>query len=285
MPPNLYRVILPVADMAQADAFWSRLLELEIDRVVESFRHYLHTGGAILALVDPREHGGQHRPNPDWLYFRVPDLDATYERACQLGCPPPRDDEGKGIGVRAWGDRSFYTYDPFGNPVCFVDDVRSESPPELAKYMGSSVANLCKVSLPTTRMERADAFFEELLGFEADRFVPDRHFFRCDSCELALVNPIEHTSAHGLEPKPFVANPDTVYFAVDDLDASYERAQKLGMPPIPGDHPGAGISTRPWGERSFYALDPSGNPVCFVDDQTLFTGVRAAAPGARAGSG
>jgi catechol 2,3-dioxygenase-like lactoylglutathione lyase family enzyme len=254
-------VILPVADMAQADAFWSRLLELEIDPVDET-RHYLHTGGAILALVDPREHGGRHRPNPDWLYLRVPDLDATYERARQLGCPPPSDNEGVGIAVRDGGDRSFYSYDPFGNPICFVDDLRSESPPELARYTGSRIANLCKVTLPTTDMARAGAFFEELLGLEADRVVPRRHFFRCDSCELALVNPIEHVAA----------NPDTVYFAVDDLDASWERAQKLRMPPIPGDHPGAGVSTRPWGERSFYGLDPSGNPICFVDDQTLFTG-------------
>jgi len=29
---------------------------------------------------------------------------------------------------------------------------------------------------------------------------------------------------------------------------------------------------RPWGERSFYAVDPFGNPLCFVDQKTLFTG-------------
>jgi hypothetical protein len=28
----------------------------------------------------------------------------------------------------------------------------------------------------------------------------------------------------------------------------------------------------PWGERLFYAKDPSGNPICFVDEGTLFTG-------------
>jgi hypothetical protein len=36
---------------------------------------------------------------------------------------------------------------------------------------------------------------------------------------------------------------------------------------------GAGdIVTRPWGERSFYAADPFGNRLCFVDEQTIFTG-------------
>jgi hypothetical protein len=30
--------------------------------------------------------------------------------------------------------------------------------------------------------------------------------------------------------------------------------------------------TRPWGERSFYAFDPDGNGLCFVDERTVFTG-------------
>jgi hypothetical protein len=31
---------------------------------------------------------------------------------------------------------------------------------------------------------------------------------------------------------------------------------------------------RPWGERCFYAFDPFGNGLCFVDETTLFTGRR-----------
>jgi hypothetical protein len=31
------------------------------------------------------------------------------------------------------------------------------------------------------------------------------------------------------------------------------------------------IEIRPWGERSFYATDPFGKPICFVDSMTLFT--------------
>jgi uncharacterized glyoxalase superfamily protein PhnB len=66
-----------------------------------------------------------------------------------------------------------------------------------------------------------------------------------------------------------------VYFAVDDLEGHFERAQALGC--LQG-HTGDGglpmgeIATRPWGERSFYADDPFGNPLCFVDATTLFTG-------------
>ncbi len=153
--PDLYRVILPVNDRDAADAFWTRMLDLEVDRGVPG-RHYLNTGGAILVLVDTAEHRRAHaleaepfRPMSDWLYFRVPDLDATWERARELDCPVSRDDEGAGIHAREWGDRSFYTYDPFGNPICFVDDARSETPPERARYMGRPIANLCKVILPT----------------------------------------------------------------------------------------------------------------------------------------
>jgi catechol 2,3-dioxygenase-like lactoylglutathione lyase family enzyme len=271
MAANLFRVILPVADMRRADAFWSRMLGLAIDPVVPT-RHYLRTAGAILALVHPAEHGRAHRPLPDWTYFRVPDLDAAWERARELGCPPSKHDEGEGIAVRAWGDRSFYTYDPFGNPLCFVDDARSESPPEVQKYVGKPIANLCKVILPTQSMGRAEAFFEELLELEADTFVPNRHFFRCDGCELALVNPREHATAHGLAQPEFRPNPELVYFAVPDLDESYERARKLRMRPLADDDVGWGIRRRPWGERSFYGVDPSGNPICFVDEATMFVG-------------
>ena len=41
---------------------------------------------------------------------------------------------------------------------------------------------------------------------------------------------------------------------------------------MPDPDNGTGIAQRPWGERSFYGLDPSGNPVCFVDDTTLYRG-------------
>jgi len=38
--------------------------------------------------------------------------------------------------------------------------------------------------------------------------------------------------------------------------------------------PAGGIVVRPWGERSFYVLDPYGNGLCFVDASTVFTGAR-----------
>jgi len=39
-----------------------------------------------------------------------------------------------------------------------------------------------------------------------------------------------------------------------------------------GGLPMGQIAVRPWGEWSFYLSDPFGNPLCFVDAATLFTG-------------
>ena len=66
-----------------------------------------------------------------------------------------------------------------------------------------------------------------------------------------------------------------MYFAVDDLDDVYERAKRLGGLSAEigdGQLPMGQIAVRPWGERSFYMSDPFGNPLCFVDARTVFSG-------------
>lgn len=267
MTADLFRVVLPALDLERADAFWAHMLGVPIDRGVP-MRHYIRTGGAILVLVDPREHGGTHRPNPECLYFRVPDLDATWATARELGCPAPAASEGSGIQKRAWGDLSFYTRDPDGNPICFIDDVRSDVPPQWAEYTGKPTPNLSAVVLPTTDLGRSDAFYEALLELEAHTAVPKRHSFATRSCRLTLVEPVGPAT----ELPEFRPNPEVVYFAVPDLDAAWARAQQLGLDSLGDDHVGIGILQRVWGERSFYGRDPSGNPICLVDDQTLYTG-------------
>jgi hypothetical protein len=55
----------------------------------------------------------------------------------------------------------------------------------------------------------------------------------------------------------------------------YRRARTLGGLSTgigDGGLPMGEIAMRPWGERSFYMADPFGNPLCFVDERTLFTG-------------
>jgi hypothetical protein len=64
------------------------------------------------------------------------------------------------------------------------------------------------------------------------------------------------------------------YFTVKNLEAAFDRAKALSclLREEVHDAPGGGIVVRPWGERSFYAVDPWGNPLCFVEEGTVYTG-------------
>ncbi|MCH7522485.1 MAG: VOC family protein [Chloroflexi bacterium] len=117
MALRLYRVILPVSDIEGAAKFYDRLLGFEGERV-SSNRHYFDCGGTILACVDPAGEGLEFRPNLDHVYFAVDDIEAVFKRAKEAGCSWLED----GISSRPWGERSFYAKDPFGNPICFVDE-------------------------------------------------------------------------------------------------------------------------------------------------------------------
>ncbi len=118
MSVKLYRVILPVSDIERAQEFYSQLLGFSGERV-SSGRHYFDCGGTILACFDPRADGDDFdaRPNPDHVYFAVPDLEAVLARARTARCNALGE-----IKVRPWGERSFYATDPFGNKICFVDE-------------------------------------------------------------------------------------------------------------------------------------------------------------------
>lgn len=123
--PRIFRIILHVSDIDAADRFYQHLLGEPVIPVT-SGRHYVHCGGVILALVDPaKEEGFAPRPGADNLYFSVGDLDAVFARARELGCLSRESVHGAPGGeivTRPWGERSFYAADPFGNPLCFVDE-------------------------------------------------------------------------------------------------------------------------------------------------------------------
>lgn len=127
--------------------------------------------------------------------------------------------------------------------------------------------SLFRVTLPVADVNRAAAFYGDLFGVSGRSVHASRHYFDCGGVILALVD----SAADGGEPRP---NPDNIYFAVDDLEAVHERAARLGClsdGDVHGD-PAGEIARRPWGERSFYAVDPWGSPICFVDKATVFTG-------------
>jgi uncharacterized glyoxalase superfamily protein PhnB len=121
--------------------------------------------------------------------------------------------------------------------------------------------HLFRVILPVTEIEEAAAFYARLLRMPGSRVSGGRHYFDCAGTILACYDAL----ADG-DPEQFDPNPQNVYFSVDDLDAAHERAHEAGCREL------TDIELQPWGERSFYAHDPFGNPICFVDSQTLVTG-------------
>ena len=126
---------------------------------------------------------------------------------------------------------------------------------------------LFRIALQVADLDQASAFYAKLLDDQGRRIRGSRHYFDCGSVILALVD----VTAGQLEPKPI---PDYVYFAVSDLEQVYERAKELNCLAKDDVHGAAAgeIVKRPWGELSFYAEDPWGNGLCFVDENTLFTG-------------
>jgi catechol 2,3-dioxygenase-like lactoylglutathione lyase family enzyme len=121
-----------------------------------------------------------------------------------------------------------------------------------------------RVVLQVSNLEAAQRFYSELFGAPGRLVGGGRLYFDCGGVWLSL-------QEHGEAP---VASSDDLYFAVGDLEGLHARAQKLGCLSAADVHgkPGGAIAKRPWGERSFYAQDPDGNGLCFVDEKTLFTG-------------
>ena len=120
---KLYRVILPAGDLGRSVDYFSLVLDMPGERVSDA-RHYFDCGGVILACVVP-ESAEQAHPNSGHLYFAIGDLEATYARAKEAaaeGLGAIAEGEMGDIAERPWGERSFYANDPFGNPVCFVDE-------------------------------------------------------------------------------------------------------------------------------------------------------------------
>jgi catechol 2,3-dioxygenase-like lactoylglutathione lyase family enzyme len=117
---------MPVDDLDAAVSFYAALLE-EPGVRISGGRHYFSCGGVILAIYDPRGDGDDRtpRPNFDHVYFAVGDLEAAYRRAQLAGGLSTEIGDGRlpmgEIARRPWGERSFYVFDPFGNPLCFVD--------------------------------------------------------------------------------------------------------------------------------------------------------------------
>jgi predicted enzyme related to lactoylglutathione lyase len=124
---------------------------------------------------------------------------------------------------------------------------------------------LFRVILPVTDIEEAKKFYGLVLGMPGERTSPGRHYFNCGGTVLACYDPV--ADGDGLQEGWKQHPRQYVYFAVSDLEATHQLAMNAGGTIVEG-----GIQKMPWGERMFWARDPFGNPISFVDETTLFTG-------------
>jgi PhnB protein len=217
------------------------------------------------SVVEMGEAHGQWQPMPMHFMLYVEDVDAWYARAMKaegaVSMGEPAD--------QSYGGRVGAMKDPFDN-VWYIGTHIGVKDPESTELERSSMAvpKLFRLTLQVSALDKAAAFYSKLLGDQGRR-IPrgSRHYFDCGPMILALVD----VAAGDLEPKPI---PDYIYFAVDNLDEVYKRARELGCLSKEDvhDQKAGEIVVRPWGERSFYADDPWGNGLCFVDEKTLFTG-------------
>ena len=122
--------------------------------------------------------------------------------------------------------------------------------------------NIFRIFVPVSDLGQAVEFYSQLLDIEGRSIRGGRHYFDCGQVILAIV---ENSGA------PIA---DHIYFSVASLEGVHRRANDLGCLEATDVHGEAAgdMVVRPWGERSFYARDPFGNGLCFVDESTLFTG-------------
>jgi catechol 2,3-dioxygenase-like lactoylglutathione lyase family enzyme len=136
--------------------------------------------------------------------------------------------------------------------------------------MASSVGpRVFRILLPASDLDAARKFYETLLGVPGRHVAGGRVYFDCGA---VIVGILDYSTQ---EERPTVA--EAIYLATGDLEGVHGRARALGCldPGFLHDDRGSPLGeivVRPWGERSFYVRDLSGNPLCFVEEGTQFTG-------------
>jgi predicted enzyme related to lactoylglutathione lyase len=127
-----------------------------------------------------------------------------------------------------------------------------------------SYARLYRVILPVGDIDATARFYGEVFGAPGERVSPGRHYFDCGGVILACYDPAADGDPVGAGWR--FHDRQYVYFAVADLADTRARVLAAGGRDV------TPIEDMPWGERIFYAVDPTGGRIAFVDEHTLFLG-------------
>jgi hypothetical protein len=125
--------------------------------------------------------------------------------------------------------------------------------------------SLFRINIEVGDLDRAADIYGRLLGQEGRKQAGSRCYFSAGDVTLQVVD---------VSPDAPHIGAKALYFLVRDLDSVYAVAKELGLLSNELVHGmvGGEIAVRPWGERSFYADDPWGNPLCFVEAGTVYPG-------------
>ena len=130
----------------------------------------------------------------------------------------------------------------------------------------SDIPQFFRLNIEVGDLNSAISFYTKLLGIEGRKQAGSRCYFNCGGVTLQVLDVSSVRQPH--------AAAKALYFTVNDLEAAFERAKALRCLSREDVHdaPGGGIVVRPWGERSFYVEDPWKNPLCFVEEGTVYAG-------------
>jgi uncharacterized glyoxalase superfamily protein PhnB len=264
--PNLMPSLLPVGAQRMID-FLKHAFNAEEISVHKSpdgtLRHAtIRVGTSVLELGEAH---GPWQPMPSVFMMYVDDVDMWFARAAAaegvtVKEPPKLQPHGARVGT---------IKDPFDNTWYIASQQQAiGEPSEEPERKSMGAPKLFRIALQVGDLAQAGEFYSKLLD---DPGIPiprgSRHYFNCGPVILALVD----VAKGGESPQP---TPDYIYFAVNNLEEVFERAKAMNClcQDRYHDQQAGEIVMRPWGERSFYAEDPWGNGLCFVDETTLFTG-------------
>ncbi|MBK6942707.1 MAG: VOC family protein [Planctomycetes bacterium] len=154
-----------------------------------------------------------------------------------------------------------------GSKAKLAKRVRTSNPTSTRRPAKSATdLALFRLNVEVGDLDAAERFYGALFGTTPRRSRGARFYLDCGPVTLQVVD-VSSVSA----PHPAAK---ALYFTTRALESVFERAQALHCLADDDVHgaPAGSIVLRPWGERSFYAEDPWGNPLCFVDAKTVFRG-------------